>query len=457
MPKRNLIVITSVALLTVMVWAYRPSAAERGNYYELFSPIVDVYEEVQKRYVSEVDPKKLRDGAIDGMLDKLDPFSNYIPAEEAAEFQKSMRGEFGGIGIQIGIKEQRLTVISPLEDTPAFRAGVMAGDWIKEIDGKSTFDPKPMSLQDAVGKLTGKPGTKVAITVVHETDKDANGHVIELTRAVIKLHSIKGWKRTGDGSKWDFLMDSKNKLGYIRMTSFIEDTDRELDRAVESLMAQGMKGLILDLRFNPGGLLKQSTEIADRFIRKGVLVSTKGRKSPYQEWNARDDGNYADFPVVVLINEYSASASEILAGALKDHNRATIVGSRSFGKGSVQNVIQLDDGKSLLKLTTAYYYLPSGRCLHKVDGAKDWGVDPDKDVKMTPAEAAALIKTRRDAEIIRNPNEEPKKEEPKKEEVKKEESKEEPKKEEPFVDKQLDAARDVLLGKIAAEKQAARN
>jgi carboxyl-terminal processing protease len=445
MPKRNLVIIGCVGILTVLVWAYRPSSADKNTYYDLFTPVVDVYEEIQKRYVSEVDPKRVRDGAIEGMLDKLDPFSNYIPAEDAAEFQKQMRGEFGGIGIQIGIKDQKLTVISPLEDTPAFRAGVLAGDWIKEIDGKSTFDPKPMTLQEAVGKLTGKPGTKVVITVVHEGDNKEKK--IELTRAIIKIQSVKGWHRTGDGSKWDFMMDPKNKLGYIRLTGFLEETDRELDNAVKSLLAAGAKGIVLDLRFNPGGLLKQATDIADRFLRKGVIVSTSGRKSPRQEWVAKEENTYPDFELVVLINEYSASASEILAGALKDHGRATLVGVRTFGKGSVQNVIPLDDGRSLLKLTTAHYFLPSGKCIHKLEGAKEWGVDPDREVAMTPAEAAALIKARRDADIIRNPGSgtapPPAGE------------KAEPKPAEP-VDKQLDVARDVLMGQVlAAERKSA--
>jgi carboxyl-terminal processing protease len=440
MPKRNLVVFGCVALLTVLVWAYRPSHADRNTYYDLFTPVVDVYGEIEKRYVAEVDPRKVRDGAIEGMLDKLDPFSNYIPAEDAAEFQKQMRGEFGGIGIQIGIKDQKLTVISPLEDTPAFRAGVLAGDWIKEIDGRSTFDPKPMTLQEAVGKLTGKPGTKVTITVVHEGDNKE--HKIELTRAIIRIQSVKGWRRTGDGSKWDFMMDPKNKLGYVRLTGFLEETDRELDNAVNSMLAAGAKGMVLDLRFNPGGLLKQATDIADRFLKKGVIVSTSGRKSPRQEWVAKEEGTYADFELVVLINEYSASASEILAGALKDHGRATLVGVRTFGKGSVQNVIPLDDGKSLLKLTTAYYYLPGGKCIHKLDGAKEWGVDPDREVLMTPAEAAALLKARRDADVIRGPGGAVEKTEPKPAEA---------------VDKQLDVARDVLLGRVmAGESRTAR-
>ena len=459
MPKRNLVVVTAACLLTVMVWAYRPGHADKANTYELFGPMVDVYEEVQRRYVSDVDPRKLRDGAIEGMLDKLDPFSNYIPAEEVAEFKKNMTGEFGGIGIQVGINNNRLTVISPLEDTPACKAGVMAGDWIKEIDGKPTYDPKPITLQEAVGKLTGKPGTKVSITVVRETDKDLTGHKIELTRAIIKVHSVKGWKRSAsDATKWDFLMDEKNKIGYVRLNAFQEDTERELDAAIKALQSQGMKGLIIDLRFNPGGLLKSATDIADRFLKKGVIVSTKGRKSPYQEWTAKEEGTYPDFEMAVLINQYSASASEILSGALKDHHRATIVGVRSFGKGSVQNVIPLEDGKSILKLTTAHYYLPSGRCVHKLENASEWGVDPDREVKMTPVEIEGLLRHRRDSEIIRNgekPKDEKKEEKP--DEAKKDEAKKDEKKAEEFVDKQLEAAHTILIGQIiAAERNAAK-
>jgi carboxyl-terminal processing protease len=466
-------------------------ADNKGTLFELFGPLVDVYEKVQDRYVSEVDPKKLRDGAIEGMLDKLDPYSNYISAEDRADFEKNLKGEFGGIGIQIGLNDRKmLTVISPLEDTPAFRAGIMAGDWIKEIDGKSTYEPRPMTLNEAVSKLTGKPGTKVNITIVHETDKDAAGRKIELTRAVIKLHSIKGWKRSvdGDGSKWDFMMDPKSKLGYIRVTSFVESTDAELDAAVQQLMKDGMKGLILDLRFNPGGLLESAVKIADRFLKKGTIVSMKGRRSPEKTYTAKEAGTYPDFELVVLINEGSASASEILSGALKDHGRATIVGVRSFGKGSVQNIMTLDDGgKALLKLTTAYYYLPNGKCVHKLENATEWGVDPDKEVKVTPQEIAGLFKARRDSEVIRpghapgQPAAQPGEE--KKPEAKPEEKKPEgksdakpedgaksddkdkdgkdakdKKKDEPFVDRQLEEARNILLGQVlSAERKAAAN
>ncbi|HUU92564.1 MAG TPA: S41 family peptidase [Phycisphaerae bacterium] len=404
------------------VWAFGAAGQPDAKDKELFDEadrFVEILRLVQKQYVHEVETKQLFRDAIDGMLRGLDPFSNYIPKDELSEFTKSTRGKFGGIGIQIGMRRGLLTVISPLEDTPAYRAGVQAGDMIGEIDGKSTDG---IRLDEAVKILTGDPGTKVTMKVRHMT---GGVEEITITRAMIEVHTVKGARR-GEDQEWVYMLDEEKKIGYVRVTSFVENSVADLRKALDTLEKEGMKALILDLRFDPGGILKTAVEMADLFLPEGVIVKTKGRTTPYWEATATKDGTLPYFPMVVLVNQFSASASEIVSGALQDHHRAIIVGERTFGKGSVQNVIPLRGEESALKLTTSKYYMPSGRSIHREDDMTDdgeWGVVPDIAVPMTPEEYVGIIRARQEAEVIRNNGEvEPKDDSSKTEEPKKDES-----------------------------------
>lgn len=402
MVRRNLLAVLLVLVTSGwLVWAIgapKPEAEDTEDLFREADRFIEILRLVQKQYVDDVDTKEMFRDAIDGMLAGLDPFSNFIPEDELNEFNKATRGKFGGIGIQIGMRYGMLTVISPIEDTPAYQAGVMAGDAITEIEGKSTDG---IQLDDAIKTLTGEAGTKVTITVRHVTGKT---ETITITRAIIEVPTIKGIRR-GDDNEWIYMLDDEKKIGYVRVTSFVENSVPDLREAIDSMLEKGLKGLILDLRFDPGGILKTAVEMTDLFVDNGVIVKTKGRATPYWEATATKDGTLPRFPMVVLVNQYSASASEIVSGALQDHHRAILIGERTFGKGSVQNVIPLRGETSALKLTTSKYYLPSGRCIHREQDMTDtdeWGVMPDIVVPMKPEEYVALIRARQQSEIIQN-------------------------------------------------------
>ncbi len=319
-------------------------------------------------YVEEVDEKELYAGALRGMLRGLDDHSQYLDPETLTQMNADSDGEFGGLGIQVSMKDEYITVISPLADSPAARAGILPGDRIIEIEGKSTED---FTLNDAVRLLRGKPGTKVTITLVHR--EQTKSHKVTITRAIIKVKSI----------RFARIVDAKLGIATLSLTSFQDTSTKELKAALVKLKKQGMKSLILDLRGNPGGLLKQSILVSDLFLKKGIIVSIKGRaKNSSQSFRATAEGTWDKLPMVVLINAGSASASEIVAGALQDHRRALIVGERSYGKGSVQNIIKLGDKKSALKLTTAYYYTPAGRNINRTR-KKRGGIEPDIAIKFS--------------------------------------------------------------------------
>jgi len=400
MARRNVLGLLLVLMTGgLLVWAFE-AVAEQGaadaKLFEQYDRFIEIIRLVQKQYVRDVDTKKMFEHAINGMLNGLDPFSTYIPESELPEFNKSTRGKFGGIGIQIGMRRGFLTVISPLEDTPAYRAGVLAGDLIVEIEGKSTDG---IRLEDAVKQLTGDPGTKIRIKVRHMTGEMEE---FTITRALVEVHSIKGVKRD-DKDQWVYWADPEKKIAYVRITSFTEASAVDLRKVLDPLVKDGMKGLLLDMRFDPGGILKTAVEVCDMFVDEGVIVSTKGRTTPYWEATATKEGTLPYFPMVVLVNPFSASASEIVAGCLQDHHRAIVVGERSFGKGSVQNVIPLEGEKAALKLTTSKYYLPGGRSIHREEDMTDkdeWGVMPDILVPMTAEEYIAILRARQESEVI---------------------------------------------------------
>ena len=368
--KKNLIyagIIVWATLLSIL----NISIARRSSDHSVLNPLVDVCDLIHKHYVKETEDEELIAGAINGMLHKLDPYSEYIPSKDVEEFHKQTSGTYDGIGIGIDVKDGWITVISPFENSPAYRAGVRAGDKIIEVNGQNT---KGWSATKAVKEMTGESNTDVAIKVIH---LDGSEETIQITRKKIHAPTIRGWRRSRLDGAWDYLLDEENGIGYVRIFSFTEDTANELDRAVEKLQAPKMKTMILDLRSNPGGLMSTAVQVVDRFIDQGVIVSTKGANSIDHEEKASLTNTYPRLPLVVLIDQGSASGSEIVAGALQDHNRAVIVGKRSWGKGSVQRLIRLPESGAAVKLTTDYYYLPKGRCVHRLPQADAWGVDPD--------------------------------------------------------------------------------
>ncbi|MEX0717433.1 MAG: S41 family peptidase [Planctomycetaceae bacterium] len=400
-PARTASCLLILLCLVVPVRAAEPSADD-ADYYELMKTFVDSFEQIDRNYVKDVDRRELIEAAIEGMLTKLDPYSSYISPDELARFTQDVEQEFGGIGIQVQIdpESKRLTVMTPLPGTPAYKAGIHAGDIIMEIEGKST---EGFSIQDAVKLLKGKPGEEVTIGVLHVGDKKLEQ--IKLTRDIIHVSTVLG-DRYGEGDQWDYMLDPENGIGYVRLTHFSRHTTDELRKALDQLSNEGMKALVLDLRFNPGGLLTQARDVADLFIRDGKIVSTRGRNTVDRVLSATRAGTYPDFPMVVLVNRYSASASEIVSACLQDHKRAIIVGERTWGKGSVQNVIDLDAGKSALKLTTASYHRPSGQNIHRFPGATDddvWGVMPDEGnaLKMDAVELRQHLEHRRDRDVIK--------------------------------------------------------
>lgn len=319
---------------------------------------------VRKHYVDEKTYKEITYGAIRGMLRSLDSHSSFLEPEEYDEMREDTAGKFSGIGIHIGMRDGYLTVIAPIEGTPGFRAGLQSGDKIVGIEGKKTSG---ITLRDAVKKLRGTKGTKVVIKVLSIGDKEARE--IEIIRDDITVPSVKGARIIRDG------------VGYIRITQFARPTSGLLVGKLEELLAGGMDALVLDLRGNPGGLLKSAIQVSQVFFKRGkVIVSTRGREGVHDEIITKSGGrtHLTDFPIAILVNGGSASASEIVAGALQDHQRAVLVGSKTFGKGSVQSVIPVGpDKKTAVRLTIAYYYTPSGRLIH------DKGIEPNIAVPLT--------------------------------------------------------------------------
>jgi len=354
----------------------RAIAQERYADLQNFSKVLNL---IQQYYVEEVDTKKLVYGAIKGMLRELDPHTNFMPPEIFKDFESETSGEFGGLGIEISIQNGVLTIISPIEDAPAWEAGIKAGDKVIAVNGTST---KGMSLVEASQLMRGKKGSKVVLRVVR--DGEDKPRDIGVVRGNVKIKSVK-YTDVGDG------------YAYIKITSFIENTSKDLDKAIEAHMKNHngkIEGLLIDMRRNPGGLLDQAVKVSDMFLKEGPIVSTIGRNKAEKEVAvASKKGKYTNFPVVILVNEYTASASEIVSGALQDNKRALIVGQRTFGKGSVQSVIKLGDGSGL-KLTVARYYTPSGVSIQAE------GIHPDIEIEDVDPEAfgKAIVKSQANRE-----------------------------------------------------------
>ena len=374
MPLVVLLVGIAVGIFLAGHWVPSVSAVSRQDYesLEAFTNILSI---VKKNYVEEVDTKNLVNGAINGMLNGLDPHSAYLTPDLYKELQMDTQGRFGGLGIEITVKGGMLTVVSPIEDTPAAKAGIKPGDQIFKIEEEFTKD---MTLVDAVKKMRGPKGTKITISIKREGVPELMDFT--LMRDTIRVQSVRSRKL-------------EEGYGYVRLAQFQERSDRDVQRALEKMAAEksGIKGLVLDLRNNPGGLLTQAVRVADLFLDSGLIVYTEGRiESQKQKYSAQKEGSWMDFPIVVLVNGGSASASEIVAGALQDHKRAVVLGTKTFGKGSVQTILPLDDN-SALRLTTARYFTPKGRSIQALGIVPDIIIEPPT---TPPAEGKAEEKKR---------------------------------------------------------------
>ncbi|MDD5677323.1 MAG: S41 family peptidase [Kiritimatiellae bacterium] len=377
------LVVVSFLGINLVVGAKMAARADKTNdtdsvAFEKMQLLTEVMMLIRQNYVDE-DKTQYKDliyGALRGMLQSLDPHSQFMEPEIFSDMKNDTAGEFGGLGIIIGMRDGVLTVIAPMEDTPAFRAGIMQGDKIMAIEGASTEN---ISLQEAVRKMRGEPGTKVKIKILRVKPQEVKE--IEIVRAVIKVASVKGAAILED------------HIGYIRIVQFNEPTADALQKSLDELSAKGMNALVLDLRNNPGGLLVSAVDVSQKFLKRGAkIVSTKGRPGVglQSEYESKGNVHLLDYPIVVLVNGGSASASEIVAGALQDHRRAILIGEKTFGKGSVQSVQPLDDG-SAIRLTTAKYYTPSGRMIHEK------GIEPDVVVPMSAEQwQRVLIKRSRE-------------------------------------------------------------
>jgi carboxyl-terminal processing protease len=357
-----------VALALWIALSAAPSRAVAESYtnaYEAIALFTQVLEEVRRSYVDpgEAGYDALIRHALTGMLQDLDPYSQFLDKDSYSDMKDDTAGRFSGVGLVVSMKEGVLTVVSPMEDTPAFRAGLLPGDFITEIDGEET---RTLSLSDAVKKMRGAAGTAVKLKAFRPSSRKETEH--EIVREQIEIASVKDARMLED------------RIGYIRITQFDEPTAEKLKAELDTLAGQNLQALILDLRGNPGGLLTAAAGVAELFLPRGeLIVFTKGREGDPAVQSFKSSGNthYTDFPIVILVNNGSASASEIVAGALQDHHRAILIGEKTFGKGSVQSVLPLADGAAI-KLTTAKYYTPSERVIH------GHGIEPDISVPMDP-------------------------------------------------------------------------
>ncbi|MBW3599012.1 MAG: S41 family peptidase [Planctomycetes bacterium] len=405
MPSRNLLVILVAGVVSIACYA----KAERNRYVSVLAEAMSL---VEHNFLEPVDERTLFQGAMDGMVGSLgDQYSSYIPPSDFGEFQESLDQQFGGVGIVVEMHPETklLTVMSPLVNTPAYAAGLRSGDVILEIDGQSTRD---MAMSDAVAVMRGKPGSEVALTV-RRPQAEAPLE-FRLQRAIIPVESVLGDTRQPDGS-WNYFLEENPRIGYIRMMTFGDHTVEELFKALRQYEKHEIDALILDLRDNAGGYLNAAIDVSNMLIDTGRIVSTRGRdgavRASYEASPSKTQFP-RDKPMAVLVNGYTASAAEIVAACLQDHGRAVVVGMRSWGKGTVQNVIPIEGGDSALKLTTASYWRPSGKNIHRgkdVGEDGDWGVRPDPGFVIPLSEQAAekIHHFRRQRDIVLRLGEEP--------------------------------------------------
>lgn len=389
-----LLVVLAGALLIQLPLAI----ADRADQYNLFDPLVDIDYLITQRFVEETDAKERRDAMIRAMIETLeDPHTVYVPPTSERDFAKSLHGTYVGIGAEVNVTEDGyMEIISPMDGSPALEAGVLAGDIVLEIEGTSTLD---LTLEECIDRLLGEPGTPVTIRVRH---LDGTEEDLSIVRRRIVTVTVRGLRRVGED--WVYCVDDERDIAYVRVTQFNETTVAELRGVLERLLDDGLGGLLLDLRDNPGGELGAAVGMSDLFLDRGTIVSVRDRNGDGKFFEARSPGTMPPFPMIVLLNEASASASEIVAGSLQQNGRAKVLGTRSHGKGSVQEVHELPLNRGTLKITSAYYYLPDGDTIHRRPDSTDWGVDPDRGmlIPVNDEQYIEKLRARRDIEVIRD-------------------------------------------------------
>lgn len=373
MPRRNLLILV---LMTVVAVLCRERV--QSNYVRVFANAMN---KIENRALDPAGTKTLFEGAMYGMLGQLDGNSQYLSPADLKDFNEDLDRQFAGIGVDIGVDpETKDLTISPLVNSPAAKAGILAGDRILSI-GKTIA--KGMSLQEASSLLRGKVGSSVTLTVLHEGQ--TKPQEVTIVRGNIQGDSVRGDSRNADGS-WEFFLEGRDRIGYLRITTFNDNTVNELKQALAAMTRHHMRGLVLDLRDDPGGYLDAGVGVCDLLIDSGVIVTTRGRDGRiFDTYSAGGDAPFTGFPVAVVVNQLTASASEIVAACLQDHHRAVIVGQRTYGKGTVQDLIELEPGCGLMKLTTKSFWRPSGKNIHRLHDATakdEWGVSPDKGYKV---------------------------------------------------------------------------
>jgi carboxyl-terminal processing protease len=379
MKTRLIFAFVAGAVLLAAPLSAAPAKTAADNTYEQMKLLVDVLGYVQDNYVEEVDTQKLVYGAASGMVRTLDPFSQFLEPEMNREMKTETEGQFGGVGLRLNMKDEWLTVLTPMPGSPAYRLGILPNDRIAEIEGKSTKD---IDMDDALKLMRGAPGTKVKVKILRGPDEAGEAAWkaldFEITRELVKIESVVS-RKLDDG------------VGYVRVLEFSAKTADDLSDALRKLSKDGANSLVLDLRNNPGGLLSAAVETSSLFLAEGkLIVYTQGRKpESRQDFTAGAKAPYENLPMVILVNGGSASASEIFSGAMQDHKRAVVLGQRSYGKASVQSLIPLPDGSGL-RLTVAHYFTPNGRMIHRDGKNKNWGILPDIQVEVTSETEAKL-------------------------------------------------------------------
>ena len=409
MPARNLLVICLAAIISLA--CYHRAAHNRWA-----STIANAIGTIEANFVEPIDSRELFEGSMNGMVKQLDEYSGYVSPDAYDQLLEDLDQEFGGVGIIVDVDPdtERLMVLSPFVGTPAYDAGMRAGDLIMAIEGQDT---EGLDSSDTIKMIRGAPGTDVTLTILPFGEKDTRQ--VTLTRAIIPIESVLGDRRLKDGS-WEFFLEAHPEIGYIRLSSFGENTADDLKDAYLEVAARDQEtlGLIIDLRQNPGGLLETAVEVCDLFLSSGDIVSIRGRdKLVARRYEAKNGTLVSpDLPLAILVDHYSASASEIVSACLQDHERAIIIGERSWGKGTVQSVLELEGGRSALRLTTATYWRPSGKNIHRLAKSKttdDWGVSPNEgyEVKFEKDEFLNVLRERRKRDVVMtrsgkdNPNE----------------------------------------------------